>query len=144
MDLQQKSNKPKSVIDEIDAGTIGVQVTGSGADHQSTPAVGISAALVEPNILGEPSALNDLVKLLLLKEGREARKAVLEYPLDFVPALGEMRSILTSLDKEGDEPNSTAIIRVLGFKSLKEIEDDKSWQETAAYQLGYGPGRRRP
>jgi hypothetical protein len=111
MDLQQKSNKPKSVIDEIDAGTIGVQVTGSGADHQSTPAVGISAAFVEPNILGEPSALNDLVKLLLLKEGREARKEQLD--LDRQVARQSQR------DRNAREIDSKVLLKQARCRHLK-------------------------
>jgi hypothetical protein len=80
------------------------------------------------------------------QEGRDARKAVLEYPLDFVPALGEMRAIMKAMDEGGDEwpPSKESLVRILGFKPLKEIEDDKTMQETIAYQLGYGAGRRRP
>lgn len=77
MDLQ-KSNKPKSVMDEIDAG-IDPNTGAQTGNSQGSAAGQVAAAEISKAVAGgDQSALNDLVRLLLLKEGREARKEQLD------------------------------------------------------------------
>jgi hypothetical protein len=81
-------------------------------------------------------------------EGRAARKRILTYPLNFIPARVEMESILNVME---DEPEigtvkgalDPKILRVLGFKPRKE-QKDLSPSEWAEYELGFKGARRIP
>jgi hypothetical protein len=79
MDLQQKSTKPKSIMDEADAVALGEQ--GQAVAPITAASIAKAVAANERSaspVVGEQSALNDLVRLLLSKEAREARKEELD------------------------------------------------------------------
>jgi hypothetical protein len=74
------------------------------------------------------------------QEGREARRAVLEYPLNFVPAAAEVESILKGMQEPGGDawpPTGRQFTRMLGFKPLDEHVADRDWQAWTRYQLGF-------
>jgi hypothetical protein len=82
------------------------------------------------------------------QEGRESRKRVLEYPMDFFPAGIEIRNIGRALDTDepmfDDDGNLTpSAIRVLGFTPLKE-HPDRDFEDEMLYQMGFGHEARRP
>lgn len=75
------------------------------------------------------------------KEGREARKKVLEYPLDFFPAGIEMQNIGKALESDEDMFDSNgnltpSALRVLGFTPLKE-HPEHDFEEELRHQMGY-------
>lgn len=79
-------------------------------------------------------------------EGRKARKTVAEYPLNFVPAFNEMKSVMKVMEDGGpmfndDGSPSPNFLRVLGFKPLDELHQEHienlSPEDWAEYQLGY-------
>lgn len=78
------------------------------------------------------------------EEGRAARKTLLEYPLNFVPALSEMKSVAKALEGSGNEwpPNQADVLRSLGFKPIDQVQRDQSWQDFVETQLGYKSARR--
>jgi len=80
------------------------------------------------------------------QEGREARRKVMEYPLDFVPASNEIKTILKSIDEGGpaftdDGHISDNFTRILGFKPLNETHEqrlqDLSPEDRIRYEFGY-------
>jgi hypothetical protein len=74
------------------------------------------------------------------QEGRAARKAVLEYPLNFVPAMAEVEGVLKSMQEPGGNawpPDARTLTRALGFKPLDEHVTTRDWQAWARYQLGF-------
>jgi hypothetical protein len=79
-------------------------------------------------------------------EGRQARKAVLEYPLDFVPGMLAISNALKSIEEGGATewpPSHDTVLRTLGFKPLPQHQQDLDWNEWVRYNLGYPTGRRR-
>jgi hypothetical protein len=80
-------------------------------------------------------------------EGREARRRVIEYPLDFFPSGIELRNIEQAL-KSGDEPfnedgtPTPMMLKVLGFKPLQE-QPERDVEDEILYQMGYKE-RRQP
>lgn len=81
------------------------------------------------------------------QEGREARKRVLEYPLDFFPSSIELRNIGRAWDSgedffDGDGNLTPSALRVLGFTPLKE-EPERDLEDEVLYQMGYGHEKRR-
>jgi len=80
-------------------------------------------------------------------EGRAARRTILEYPLDFVPAYNEMRSVARAIEDGGMNqwpPDQSDFLRALGFKPLDQAQQDQDWQDLVKTQLGYENARRRP
>jgi hypothetical protein len=74
------------------------------------------------------------------KEGKDARKAVLEYPLNFIPASNEIHAILTSMQDGGD--SQADILRLIGVKPLKESPDnDEDFQQWINQELGFPKGQ---
>ena len=80
------------------------------------------------------------------QDGREARRKVLEYPLDFVPASNEIKTILKSIDEGGpaftdDGHISDNFTRILGFRPLNEAHEqrlqDLSPEDRIRYEFGY-------
>ena len=73
-----------------------------------------------------------------------ARKTVLEYPLNFVPAMNEMKSIMKALENTsgGTEFDKSELLRVLGFKPLED-KPDQDMEDFVKTQLGYENARRR-
>jgi hypothetical protein len=80
------------------------------------------------------------------QEGREARRKVMEYPMDFVPASNEIKTILKSIDEGGpaftdDGHLSDNFTRILGFKPLNETHEqrlqDLSPEDRIRYEFGY-------
>jgi hypothetical protein len=79
-------------------------------------------------------------------EGHAARKTILEYPLDFVPAMAEMKAIAKALQEGGWNswpPQESEILRVLGFKPVNEANKEQDWEDFVKTQLGYENTRRR-
>jgi len=77
------------------------------------------------------------------EQGRQARKDVLTYPLDFLPAENEIQGILTSIQGQGfDEwpPSHSTLLRALGFKPLVEHQSDRDWEQWVRFQLGFKQG----
>jgi hypothetical protein len=80
------------------------------------------------------------------EEGRAARRTILEYPLNFVPAMSEMRSVARAIEEGGFNswpPQQSEVLRALGFKPLDELQKDQSWDDFVKTQLGYENARRR-
>jgi hypothetical protein len=80
-------------------------------------------------------------------EGRQARKDVLSYPLNFVPGSIEMKAILKAIEDGGPMFNSDGtpspdFIRVLGMKPKKEHMQDLTPEEWMQYESGFKGGRR--
>lgn len=99
-----------------------------------------------------PSMHFELVKDLAASpeetdEGRAARKRVLEYPLNFIPARVELENILTVMEDHPDiglkqgalDPN---LLRVLGFKPKKEMPE-LTTEDLFKYETGF-KGVRAP
>jgi hypothetical protein len=81
------------------------------------------------------------------QEGREARKRVLEYPIDFFPSGIELKNIESAMDSNEDmfNPDGTptaSMLKVLGFKPLKDTPD-RELEEELEYQMGYSERKRR-
>ena len=74
------------------------------------------------------------------QQGREARRRVLEYPMNFIPASVELRAIMRAEEK-GESIPGPGLWRVLGFKPLNELEKDREFTDWIKYQSGYGSGR---
>jgi hypothetical protein len=80
------------------------------------------------------------------EEGHAARKTILEYPLNFVPALSEMKSVLRAIQEGGVNswpPDQSSVLRALGFKPLDQATQDQDWNDFVKTQLGYESARRR-
>lgn len=73
------------------------------------------------------------------QEGRQARKAVLEYPINFIPTSNEIHSILQAIDEGAD--TQQGILHLLGFKPLPEVEENEDYQRWLEEELGF---RQRP
>jgi hypothetical protein len=74
------------------------------------------------------------------QQGREARRAVLEYPLNFVPAMAEIEGILKNMQTPGGDawpPNQQTFLTTLGFKPLSEHVVHRDWQAWLRYQAGF-------
>jgi hypothetical protein len=74
------------------------------------------------------------------QEGRQARRAVLSYPLDFVPATAELEGIIKGMGEPGGDawpPNARSMSRLLGFKPMDEHVQTRDWQEWTRYQMGF-------
>lgn len=93
-----------------------------------------------------PSMHFDLVKDLAIspeetQAGRDARKRILEYPLNFIPARVELESILKVME---DKPKiglkqgalDPKVLEVLGFKPAKE-SPIMTPEEFTQYELGF-------
>lgn len=85
------------------------------------------------------------------QEGREARRRVLEYPLDFFPAGIELKNIGRAWESDedffdGNDNLTPSALRVLGFTPLDErkeaASEDRDWGEEVLYQMGYSERRR--
>lgn len=73
-------------------------------------------------------------------EGREARRTVLQYPLNFVPAFAEMRSIIKAVgdgDITATDMSGPGLLRTLGMRPLPAIEQDKEWDDWVKFQMGF-------
>lgn len=72
-------------------------------------------------------------------EGRAARKAVLEYPLNFIPARVEMNNILDAMEEMGPGVGlmDPRLLRVLGFKPAKQMPDVAP-EDLLQYETGFG------
>jgi hypothetical protein len=75
-------------------------------------------------------------------EARDARRKVLEYPLDFFPGETEFHNILDAyesaegmFDNEGN-PTHNGLLRVLGFPVLKP-QKPRSLEDEMLYQAGF-------
>src|SRR4029077_1290880 len=94
----------------------------------------------------------DFVHALMLApektpEGNAARKSGLEYPLNFVPAMSEMRSVAKAIEEGGVNswpPDDASLLRALGFKPIDQAVQDQDWQDFVKTQMGYENARRRP
>lgn len=74
-------------------------------------------------------------------EGREARRTVLEYPLQFVPNVTELKAIMRTIEeddlmKEGRGFASPGFLRIMGMRPMPEIEKDKEWADWIQWQMG--------
>jgi hypothetical protein len=82
-------------------------------------------------------------------DGREARRQVLEYPMNFFPTGLEAKNIYQVIES-GEDPfdenghPTPALLKVLGFKPLKEVPE-RDLEHQMLFELGYGehhrPGR---
>jgi len=80
------------------------------------------------------------------EEGHAARKTILEYPLNFVPALSEMKSVARAIEDGGINewpPTQENLLRSLGFKPIDQSQGEQDWQDFVKTQLGYENSRRR-
>jgi len=82
------------------------------------------------------------------QEGREARRKVMEYPMDFLPASNEIKTILKSIDEGGpaftdDGHLSDNFTRILGFKPLNETHEQRLIDLSPAERLRYEFGEKR-
>jgi hypothetical protein len=80
------------------------------------------------------------------EEGHAARKTILEYPLDFVPAMAEMKAVLKVIqDGKVNQwpPDNPSLLRLLGFRPIDELKQDQDWSDMVKTQLGYEATRRR-
>jgi hypothetical protein len=77
-------------------------------------------------------------------EGHQARKTILEYPLNFIPALGEMRSVMKGIEEGGGELNWNSTLRAMGFKPMADVNQDQDWQDWVKTQMGFENMRRKP
>lgn len=68
-------------------------------------------------------------------ESRKARKDLLTSPKYLIPAYTELKNIITAINESGD-PGHKDFLRVLGFKPLDKVEQDKDIQEWIKYQAG--------
>jgi len=79
------------------------------------------------------------------QEGREARRKVMEYPMDFFPASNEIKTIMKSMDEGGpafvDGHLSDNFTRILGFKPLSDTHEQKLSDlapvDRLRYEFGY-------
>jgi hypothetical protein len=76
------------------------------------------------------------------QEGRDARKQLLEYPLNFIPGSLETEAILKALESGGPMFNSDGtptsdLIRVLGMKPKNEHLQNLSPEEWLEYESGF-------
>jgi len=81
------------------------------------------------------------------EEGHAARKTILEYPLNFVPAMSEMKSVARAIQDGGVDswpPDQASTLRALGFKPIDQSVKEQDWQDFVKTQLGYENARRRP
>lgn len=84
------------------------------------------------------------------QEGRDARKRVLEYPMQFVPAGNEMQQIMRAV-KDMDMGNEhDALLRILGFKpeappsgTVKPVKEETSSPSDLEKWLQYEAGERK-
>lgn len=86
----------------------------------------------------------DLVQNLLKSpeesdEGRSARRKVLQYPLNFIPAKVEMENILNAMHQMGPKVGilDPELVEILGFRPKKR-EPDLSPEDLASFELGFG------
>jgi hypothetical protein len=74
-------------------------------------------------------------------EGRQARKDILEYPLNFIPGSIEMEAILKAIEKGGSPIVNGQLtpeaIRVLGMKPKNEHLQDLSPEDWMKYETGF-------
>lgn len=78
------------------------------------------------------------------QQGRDARKAVLEYPISFVPAEAELQGIIKAIEDEGFTewpPSQSTLLRTLGFKPLVQHQQDYDFQQWTRHQLGFKAGQ---
>jgi hypothetical protein len=79
-------------------------------------------------------------------EGRAARRTIIEYPLNFIPGLNEMRSVARSIEDGGFDqwpPDQSNTLRALGFRPLDTTKADQDWQDFMKTQAGYERGGKR-
>jgi hypothetical protein len=80
------------------------------------------------------------------EEGRQARKDVLTYPMNFIPGQIELKAILKATEDgasmfNSDGSPSSDFIRVLGMKPKDEHLQDLSPEEWMQYETGFKGGR---
>ncbi len=81
-------------------------------------------------------------------EGRKARGEVLKYPLSFVPSGLEIENVLKAMDADegmftGEGVQMTpSLLRILGFKPMKELEESPEWDEWLKEEAGFGKTRQ--
>ena len=79
-------------------------------------------------------------------DGREARRRVLEYPLNFFPSSLEAQSVMKVFES-GEEPfdengkPTAALLQILGFKPLKETPD-RDLEEEIKFETGFSERAR--
>lgn len=78
------------------------------------------------------------------KDGRDARKRVLEYPLNFVPSSLAMQNIMQAIQSgepmfDGDGKPTASFLKVMGFhpEALKDPTANMDLDDRALYELGY-------
>jgi hypothetical protein len=81
-------------------------------------------------------------------EGRQARKDVLEYPMNFVPGSVEMEAIIKAVESgepmfDGNGAPTDSLVHVLGMKPKKEHMQDLTPEEWMQYESGFKGGRRQ-
>jgi hypothetical protein len=80
------------------------------------------------------------------EEGHAARRTILEYPLNFVPAMSEMKSVAKAIQDGGVNswpPDQASLLRAMGFKPIDQAVQDQDWQDFVKTQMGYESARRR-
>jgi hypothetical protein len=77
------------------------------------------------------------------EEGHAARRTILEYPLNFVPALSEMKSVAKAIEGGGANGDQESLLRALGFTPAKDPTTEQDWTDFVETQLGYKGARRR-
>lgn len=89
--------------------------------------------------------INDLSEGIgVTEQAKEARARVLRYPLNFVPAWVEARSIMTALEREEDLSfGGKGFLRAMGFKPLEEVQRDQDYIEWALEESGITANPRR-
>jgi hypothetical protein len=83
-------------------------------------------------------------------DGLKARKEVLEYPLNFIPAMNQTKSVLSTIndpDYWGDDnlPTEKGWLKLMGFRPTndKEEERESNWtpEQRIRHEGGFNPGK---
>lgn len=70
-------------------------------------------------------------------QGASARARVLRYPLNFIPGSIAMRSWITALEGQEDlSVGGKGFMRMMGFKPLNDVENDKDYSEWLLEESG--------
>jgi hypothetical protein len=80
-------------------------------------------------------------------DGLEARKRILKYPLNFIPASLEIQAVIQQLEEGGDAFNADGsptpnLIRILGMHPKKNIMQDMTLEDRMQYEAGF-KGRKQ-
>jgi hypothetical protein len=140
---------------EFPAQSLKTSATWVGSNYAAVAAMNAGGADVGKWFFVSPSGYGGSPHLELVEalakspentyEVRASRKKVLEYPLNFIPTMNEMKSVIKAIDDGGPAFNDNGmptgnLLRVLGFKPLDEAHEERmknlSPEEDIEYQLG--------